>query len=166
MNPIRTLVPMAAWALLPLILQANPATRINPGHVPAGTLAVAMEVAVWGGEIRVTLTFRNHSPKVVWLEKLEEGQAPMRSEFEIRTNDGRLVPYLGPTAKRPVYTKGDFLALEPGRTSQREIRIDDRYDFPEGRKEYRATFSYLTWNVQTREAVFRTFKSVKLTYGR
>jgi hypothetical protein len=157
---------MAAWALWPLALLANPATRVNPGHAPAGPLAAAMEVAVWGGEIRVTLTFRNHSPKVVWLEKLEEGQAPMRPEFEIRTSDGRLVPYLGPMAKRPVYTKGDFFPLEPGRTSQREIRIDDRYDFPEGQKDYRATFSYPTWNVQTRAAVFRTLKSVKFTYGR
>jgi hypothetical protein len=165
-NPIRSLVFKAVWALIPLALLAAPPTRAGHGHAPSGPVAGAMELAVLGGEIRVALTFTNHTQRVVWIEKLEEGQAPMRSEFEIRSDDGRLVPYIGPMAKRLPYTKADFVALEPGRTSRREIRIEDRYDFPEGQKDYRATFSYLTWNEKTREAVFRSLKSAKFTYSR
>jgi hypothetical protein len=77
-----------------------------------------------------------------------------------------MVPYLGPTAKHRAFTKADFFPLEPGETSRREILIQDRYDFPEGQKAYRANFSYLYWNVQTREAVFRSLKSEKFSYGR
>lgn len=166
MNPIRTLVLKALWTLFPLALLAAHPVRAAHGQAPAGPVAGTMEMAVSGGEIRVTLTFSNHSSRIVWLEKLDDGQMPMRSEFEIRSEDGRMVPYLGPTAKHRAFAKGDFFPLEPGQTSKREIRIQDRYDFPEGQKAYRASFSYLYWNAQTREAVFRSLKSEKFTYGR
>ena len=166
MNPIRSLASKALWALFPLALLAAPPAQVIPAHAPAGAVAGTMEVAVSGEEIQVTLTFSNHSPRIVWLEKFEDGQMPMRSEFEIRSEDGRMVPYLGPTAKHRPFAKGDFFPLEPGHTSKRVIRIADRYGFPEGQKTYRATFSYLSWNEKTREAVFRSLKSEKFTYGR
>ena len=166
MNPMPALVRTLAWALVPWALLAAPPARVHPGQPPAGPVAGAMEVAVLGGEIKVTLTLVNHSARVVWLERLEEGGAPMRPEFEVRSEDGRLVPYLGPMAKRQAFGKGDFFPLEPGRTSRREIRIDDRYGFPEGRNEYRMTFSYLTWNEKSRQATFRSLNSVKFSYGR
>jgi hypothetical protein len=125
-----------------------------------------MEVAASGGEIRVTVTFSNPTPRIVWLEKFEDGQMPQRSEFEIRGEDGRMVPYVGPTARHRPFTRGAFFPLEPGQTWKREIRIQDRYDFPEGQKTYRATFSYPCWNDRTREAVFRSLKSEKFTYSR
>jgi len=165
-NPIRSLAPKALWALFPLALLAAPPAQVAHGQAPAGSLAGAMEVAASGAEIRVTLTFSNHSPRTVWLEKLEDGQMPMRSEFEIRSEDGRMVPYLGPTAKRQPCTKGDFFPLEPGHASRREIRIEGRYDFPEGQKNYRATFGYLYWNERTREAVFRSLGPRRFTYSR
>ncbi|MDR3670751.1 MAG: hypothetical protein P4L36_07900 [Holophaga sp.] len=166
MNLIRSLALKVLWVLFPLALLAAPPARATPSHGPAGPVAGTMEVAVSGGEIRVSLTFSNHSQRIVWLEKLEAGQMPLRSEFEIRTEDGRMVPYLGPTAKRPPFAKGDFFPLEPGHASRREIRIQDRYDFPEGEAVYKLTFSYLSWNDKTREAVFRSLKSVRFTYSR
>jgi len=161
-NLLRSLAPKALWALFPLALLAAPPARIAPGQALAGT----MEMAPSGTEIRVTLRFTNHSQRVVWLEKFEDGQMPMRSEFEIRSEDGRMVPYLGPTERRRALAKGDFFPLEPGQTSRREIRIEDRYEFPEGQRTYWVTFSYPTWNERTREAVFRTLKAEKFTYGR
>jgi hypothetical protein len=162
-NPIRSLALVTVWALVPLALVANPPGRIA---APSGTLAGTLEVAVAGGEIRATLTFINHSQKVVWLEKTEGEQAHERSEFEIRSSDGRQVPYAGPTAKPKAHAKDDFFALEPGQTSRRELRIDDRYRFPDGEREYRATFSYLFWNPKTRQVASRSLKPVKFKYGR
>jgi hypothetical protein len=168
MNLIRCLAAKAVWTLFLLLALAAPPVLANPvhGHGHVGTMSGAMEVVVSGEEIRVLLTFTNHSPRVVWMEKLDEGQAPLRSEFEIRNGEGRMMPYLGPMAKRPAFVKADFFALEPGRSFRREIRIDDRYDFPEGQGDYRMTFSYPSWNERTREAVYRTLPSAKFTYSR
>ena len=166
MNPIRSLTPKALWAFLPLALLANLPAQSAHGHAPTGPVAGVMELSGEGGELRATVTFTNHTSRVVWLEKLPDGEMPMRSEFEIRSEDGRMVPYRGPMAKRGAFTKADFYPLEPGHTSKREIRIEDRYDFPEGQKTYRATFSYLYWNAHTREAVTRSLKSVRFTYTR
>lgn len=156
MNPIRPLAPMLAGALVPVVLMG----------APAGSLAGTLEVRVSGGAIQATLTFVNHSQRVVWLEKIEDGQAPGRAECEIRSGDGRQVPYTGPTDRRKVHGKADFFPLEPGHTSKREFRLDDRYAFPEGEREYRLTFSYLSWNDRTRTVVSRSLSPVRFTYGR
>jgi hypothetical protein len=137
----------------------------GPGFTEAGPVSGAMTVTVMGKEIKVHLIFHNHTRNVVWLEKIEEGQAPARAEFEIRT-DGRLVPYQHPTPKRPPFTRNDFFKLEPGQTCRREIAIDDLYNFPEGDHAYVATHGFLTWNDKTREARYRHLKPVRFTYAR
>ncbi len=162
-----------AWVLaarigLALVLGSAPGLvplLAGPGFTEAGPVSGAMTVTVMGKEIKVHLIFHNHTRNVVWLEKIEEGQAPARAEFEIRT-DGRLVPYQHPTPKRPPFTRNDFFKLEPGQTCRREIAIDDLYNFPEGDHAYVATHGFLTWNDKTREARYRHLKPVRFTYAR
>jgi hypothetical protein len=146
---------------------AAPAPPSKPAPVPAGPVRAALAMAERGGELWATLTFTNVSSQPVWLERIEEGQAPPRSEFEIRS-EGRPVPYTGPTshdAHRLPRTRDAFFALEPGKTWQRELRIDDRYTFPEGARDYTAAHSYLVWNPRTRQAGLRTLKLVKFKYA-
>lgn len=162
-------VPVLAAALAWLGL-AGPAGfaaghRHAHGHPVAGPVTGTVNIKVLGGEIRAELQYTNVSSRIVWLEKLEEGQAPMRPEFEVRS-DGRQVPYTGPMAKRKPYTRADFFALEPGRTHTREVRLDDRYAFQEGARTYTATHSYLLWNDRTRQAVHRSLPSATFTYTR
>ena len=135
------------------------------GHAAAGPVTGTVEIKAVGGTVRALITYTNVSSRVVWLERLEEGQAPPRPEFEIRT-DGRQLPYTGPMAKRGPYTRADFFPLEPGRSHRREVRLEERYGFPEGDHAYLATHTYLTWNDRTRQAVHRTLKPAVFTFAR
>jgi hypothetical protein len=160
-------------AVVAALLGLGPGTGLGaaPGHAhghsreAAGPVQGTLEIKAGGGEVKAVLTYANVSHRRVWLEKVEEGEAPMRPEFEIRT-DGRQVSYVGPMAKRQPYTRADFFPLEPGQSHRREVRIDDRYDFPEGEHAYRATHTYLMWNDRTRQAVHRTLKPAAFTYAR
>jgi hypothetical protein len=141
------------------------AASLLAAHGHAGPVAGTLEIRVEGGELRATMVYRNLSARDVWLERIPEGQAPPRSEFEIRA-DGRQVAYTGPQARPGPRTRDEFFPLKPGQSHRREVRIDDRYDFPEGSRAYTATHTYLTWNVHTRREASRSLKPATFTYGR
>ena len=166
LGPARLLLGVGLFLAPPLA--AAPAAAPAASPAPAGPVAAALQLEHRGGELWAILTFSNVSPHPVWLERIDEGQAPARSEFEIRS-EGRSVPYTGPSshaaAQRPRHRDG-FVALEPGSTLRREVRIDDRYAFPEGERDYTAVHSYLAWNPRSRQAEFRTLKLVKFKYAR
>ena len=149
----------AGTAILALCLAAGAA----PPHHPAG-LEGSQTVSAAGGEILVTVTFRNTSSSPVLLEKLEPGQDPLRAEFELRTGS-REIPYTGPMAKRRPYAREDFFPLEPGHEHVRRIRVDGRYDFPPGRRRYSIAHVYLVWDEQAGQAVARTLKPARFSFG-
>ena len=159
----------ARACVFPVLWGASVLAGTEPGLVSmeVGGVAGTMAVTVLGGEIRVRLSFVNRSQRTVWLEKIEEGQAPDRAEFEIRS-EGRSVAcrHKEPAAGHRPLTRADFFKLEPGQQYQREVKIDDRYDFPDGGRDYLATHSFLTWNDKTRQAVFRSLRPVRFTYSR
>jgi hypothetical protein len=150
---------------LPLLLPAVLATVPGSAATNRGHLAGILAVSARNGELRATVTFTNHSARGVWLEQVEDGQGAARSEFEIRS-DGRQVPYIGPPARPLPGDRGAFFALEPGQSHVRELRLDDLYQFPEGSKDYTATFSYLVWDEKTRRAAVRTLRPVRFNYSR
>jgi hypothetical protein len=186
--------PLRALASVLLCLAGNAGWTAASGHAHAhahghatdGPVTGTLEIKVSGDEVRAVITYTNVSSRVVGIEKLEEGQAPPRAEFEIRytqrpsQEEGqgspgagpevrptwRQVPYTGPLAKRASYSKADFLPLEPGRSHRREIRLDERYGFPEGEHTCTATHICLTWNYAERTTRHRTLRPVTFTYSR
>jgi hypothetical protein len=189
--------PLGALAALVLGLAGGAGWAAVPGHAHAlghgqgvdGPVTGTVEIKAFGGEVRATIIYTNVSSRVVGIEKLEEGQAPLRAEFEIRypnreaggeTPEGRTpsrtepevraqwrqVPYTGPMAKRGPYTKADFLPLEPGRSHRREVRLDEHYGFPEGEHTYTATHTCITWNYATRRTRHRSLKPATFKYTR
>jgi hypothetical protein len=164
---LRRLVPAFLSLGLVPVLAATPRHGHGHGHGQGaeGPLAGTLEIQAAGGGVTAAITYTNVSQRVVWLEKIDEGQAPPRPEFEIRS-EGRLVAYSGPVAKRGPYTRADFFPLEPGRSHRRIVRLDECYAFPEGEHAYRATHAYLVWNDRTRQAVHRSLKPAVFTFAR
>jgi len=121
-------------------------------------------VSVRGGQIQVTVTYRNTSSSPVLLEKLDPGQDPMRPEFEVRSG-AREISYTGPMAKRLPYAREDFFALEPGKEHVRKLRIESRYGFPPGRRRYSLAHVFLVWDEQAGAAVSHTLKPVRFSFG-
>ena len=186
-------------ALVPAFLGLAASGHAHPhahahGHGQGvdGPVTGTVEIKVFGSEVRAVIVYTNVSPRMVGIEKLEEGQAPLRAEFEIRYSstpsrgagrknhehlaapraepearpEWRQVPYTGPMAKRGPYTQADFFPLEPGRSHRREVRLDEHYGFPEGEHTYTATHTCLTWNYATRRTRHRTLKPATFTYTR
>lgn len=107
-------------------------------------VAVRLEVSPAGGVVNATLTFKNTSDVVAYVEKINgclEGGIE-NDVFHIETG-GQEVDYTGTLAKRRPPGPDDFVKLPPKQEIATSVRLTDAYDFLAGTHRYKAYYSAL-----------------------
>lgn len=106
-----------------------------PNSEPAIRLTCQLEVDPDAAGFPARLVVRNRSSEEIQLlrENLPVDGVPDKSLFVV-ARDGRRVPYLGRTIKRPAPGAGDYEVVAPGQELRREVNLAPAYDLnPPGR---------------------------------
>jgi peptidyl-Lys metalloendopeptidase len=119
--------------LVALLLADGADAQAPPQPRPLGVQITAEARAPAG--LRVSLTFRNPNTVAMrlWKGFTPPDGKPTGAWFQIRTADGRPVPYIGPLAKRRAPDATEFHVLSPGDVRTATMNLIDQYELPRGK---------------------------------
>jgi hypothetical protein len=106
-----------------------------------------LQIAASGKRVLVTLTFSNHGDRPVFVRDMAavhtELTAPL---FDVSTDTGAPIPYIGKMVKRGPITADDYHAVAPRSSLSNTIDITRSYGFLPGTHRYRLSYqvTYLT----------------------
>jgi|GEM_PF-3800303 len=102
---------------------------------------VEFSAAVNGRELTAILSFANHSPRAVYLEKQKTAlESALAYNVFVITEQGRRIPFTGPMVKRPPPRDDDFVRLASGTTLDAKVRLEAFYEFPSGSRDYEIVY--------------------------
>lgn len=114
-------------------------------------LEVTLNVRATPMAVSVNLQIRNCTDRPVLIEKISpDVNQPLPHEFVI-TSNGKEIEYIGPMIKRPPYARGDFRWLQPGEKIERNLNIENLFEFLPGAHEYKIVHVYLGYNEKSDE---------------